>query len=479
MIKELQLYSDIEKYDFFKKSFFSQPKVGFITFSQKAEHYIEAGSGEGKEAYPVDRSVMLHSKALNALKGIGGFEVLYNKEVAWDPQSALNQAREIEARGADCMIYMVGGWVFANQAVWVFKNIHLPSCLWAHTDKRSYAFVGSIVSHGALDNFGIKHEYFFGEHTEKSLLEKIVKFIRAATAVKRLDNQIMANIGGRCMGMVNSEADPVQVRNLFGVEIYHIDQGTLINRAMKMSNVTINSKVDLIKKEFGKIGVNEEKLYQSAALYLAIKDEMLHQQIYFGALKCQPELAGSYCSGCLAVSLLNDELINMSCESDINAAITMRILTLLSGQSSFFADAEHIDFKNNILHLFNCGGSPSCLAPSKKEVNLLPPPDYMGTAGGVNTQFCCREGDVTIARLDRIAGKYVMLLFKGFSSYIKPEKFKNTVAQWPHAFIKLEFDAMRLFPQLRSEHIHMVYGNYTEELACICRLLGIEAIILS
>ncbi len=260
------------------------------------------------------------------------------------------------------MIYMIGGWVFANQAVWVFKNIHLPSCLWAHTDKRSYAFVGSIVSHGALDNFGIKHQYFFGEHTDKSLLEKISKFIRAAATVKRLNNQVMANIGGRCMGMVNSEADSVQVRNIFGVEIYHIDQGIIIDNAKKIDPGTVNQKVSEIKNDFGRVGVSEEKLYQSTALYLALKNEMLHQGIYFGALKCQPELTSNYCSGCLAVSLLNDELINISCESDINAALTMRILSMLSGQPSLFVDAEHIDFENNIFHLFNCGGSPACFA---------------------------------------------------------------------------------------------------------------------
>ena len=470
--------SDLEKFELFKKGFFSRPKVGFITFSQQAEHYMEAGRGEGKEAYPVDRTEMLHKETIKALKASGSFELIYEEDIAWDPPGALKQAQEIQARGADCMIYMVGGWVYANQAVWVFKNIKLPSCLWAHTDKRSYAFVGSIVSHGALDNFGIRHEYFYGEHTDKGLLEKILSFVKAATTVKRLNNQVMAVIGGRCMGMVNSEADSVQVRNLFGVEIYHVDQGTIVDDAKKMNSQPVNIKIAELKKEFGRIGVSEEKLYQSAALYLALKNKLLHQNIYFGALKCQPELVSEYCSGCLAVSFLNDEMLNISCESDINAALTMRILSMISGQSSLFVDVEYIDFTSNILHLFNCGGSPTCFAPAKKEINLLPPPDYMGIAGGVNTQFCCKPGEVTLARLDRIAGRYVLLLFKGNSIYMATEKFENTVIQWPHAFIQLEFDSNRLFPQLRSEHIHMIYGNYIEELSYFCSLLGIDTILL-
>ncbi len=102
----------------------------------------------------------------------------------------------------------------------------------------------------------------------------------------------------------------------------------------------------------------------------------------------------------------------------------------------------------------------------------------MGKAGGVNTQFCCKPGEVTLARLDRIAGKYMMLMFKGNSKYVNAEKFENTVTQWPHAFIELDFDAGKLFPQLRSEHIHMVYGNYLEELDYFCKLLDIESICL-
>jgi L-fucose isomerase len=100
----------------------------------------------------------------------------------------------------------------------------------------------------------------------------------------------------------------------------------------------------------------------------------------------------------------------------------------------------------------------------------------MGIAGGVNTQFCCREGTVTLARLDRIAGRYVILLFKGYSEFIPPDNFTDTVKQWPHAFIRVDFNSRDLYPQLRSEHIHMVYGDFTREIEMICAMLDIEII---
>ena len=462
----------------FQKEMFAKTRVGFITFGMRAEHYMEGGKGEDKESYPIDRTQVLHDESIKKFKNIADIELFYNEQVAWDPVSAISQVNSLERNDIDCLICMIGGWVFANQAVAAFKNVKVPACLWAHTDKESFAFVGSIVSHGALDNFGIKHEYFFGEHTDSSVIEGLLKFSRGAKTVKRLNNQIMADIGGRCMGMYNSVADPVQVRDVFGVEVYHIDQGTIIESAKNLPLAEVSDKVEEIKHDFGEISVDELKLKQAVSLYLAIKNEMVRQHIFFGALKCQPELVSGYCSGCLAVALLNDELISIACESDINAALTMRIMSIMSGQPAFFADVEHIDFRNNIIHLFNCGGAATKLSPGKESVNLHSPPDFMGVAGGVNTQYCCKEGNVTLARLDRIDGKYIMLLLKGFSRYIEPENFEDTVAQWPHAFIEPGFDTKLLFPQLRSEHIHMVYGDYTNEIEYVCRLLDIKTITL-
>ncbi len=63
-----------EQADFkaYKENLFSKPKVGFLTFSQQAEHYMEGGKGEGKEAYPVDRTDMLHKEAVKSLKAVWG-----------------------------------------------------------------------------------------------------------------------------------------------------------------------------------------------------------------------------------------------------------------------------------------------------------------------------------------------------------------------------------------------------------------------
>ena len=69
-----------------------------------------------------------------------------------------------------------------------------------------------------------------------------------------------------------------------------------------------------------------------------------------------------------------------------------------------------------------------------------------------------------------------MLIFNGQSKYYDIKEFKDTVSQWPHAFIKLDFDSKILFRQLRSEHIHIIYGDYVSELKILCNLLNIRII---
>jgi L-fucose isomerase len=84
---------------------------------------------------------------------------------------------------------------------------------------------------------------------------------------------------------------------------------------------------------------------------------------------------------------------------------------------------------------------------------------------------------VTMARLGRIAGEYVMLILSGEAKEYPREKLAEINPQQPQAFVQLDCSPQEFIAELRCNHIHVVYGHYVRELEVLCRVLGIRPIV--
>lgn len=59
-------------------------------------------------------------------------------------------------------------------------------------------------------------------------------------------------------------------------------------------------------------------------------------------------------SVCLALDRLNKEGIVASCEGDLEAAFSLKIINLLTDKIGWATNISHIDFKDNLLYLTHC-----------------------------------------------------------------------------------------------------------------------------
>jgi L-fucose isomerase-like protein len=48
----------------------------------------------------------------------------------------------------------------------------------------------------------------------------------------------------------------------------------------------------------------------------------------------------------------------------------------------------------------------------------------------------------------------------------------------PHTYVQLSCDHDAFINQLRSEHLHVTYGDLREELSELCRMFDVEPIIV-
>ena len=147
-----------------------------------------------------------------------------------------------------------------------------------------------------------------------------------------------------------------------------------------------------------------------------------------------------------------------------------------------------LDEDNLTIYIPNCGAMCSWYAgrSAKPEENLskiqLRPSFRPG--GGATVYFKAAPGPVTLARLSRRDGEYVMTIFTGEAVEPSPEAYEEFVNargshQLPTMFVKADLDFDELIAEFGSNHLSGVAGLYVDELVHVCWLLDIQPIVLS
>jgi L-fucose isomerase len=165
----------------------------------------------------------------------------------------------------------------------------------------------------------------------------------------------------------------------------------------------------------------------------------------------------------------------------------MQIFKLISNQPVLFADVRHYDSEDNFFDLCNSGQHATFFAARSYDpaVNLAKvefyPESFYFPAGGASVRHIAAPGEVTLARLTRKDGRYVMRIIKGefldFGEEKNEEKARATQIEWPHAFARLKVPVEEFLSSYSSNHIHGVYGDYVEELVHFCKLSGIDFVV--
>jgi L-fucose isomerase len=441
----------------------AKQKAGLITLSLSRERTDLA------EKFRQDASLALEA---------AGIEVCGPKGLVFETDQCIEAARELRRKEVDCVLLLLGTWVFAPSVVDTVRAVDLPFGIWAEDNPGSFSLTAGGMVHGSLDELGLKHRFFYGSPKSTRAMNEISAFVRGAASARDLNGQRLVVIGGRVMGMYTTMADVLQVKRIFGIEIEHIDSLKVHQAAESLPDGEVQKARRRLAGNLGRINTNEGALEKSIRLYLALKSILGAEGYALAAVKCQEEMINGYACFCLANSLLNNEGYTVSCEADINAALMMRILSTVSGGISLFGDVNHLDQEHDTLRIVNCGSMPTLLSEVEKEVDLENQYEYMGAAGGATTVFSVKESPVTLARLFRIKGEYAMVAAEGSTEKFPKERFKEAREYWPQAMVKLDCDCHDLVQNIRSNHMHLCLGHHLDALKEFCSLKGIELIAL-
>lgn len=410
-----------------------------------------------------------------------GLDVIRIEEIVEDSRTSLEKTKYLIERGIHCIIFMIGAWPLPSTAIDAIDKLdkRVSIILWGFPDLTVLSLVPTCHFHGAFDDLGIDHNFVYGNPEDKNFIETVKISAKASQVAIELNGMNLGLFGGRYFYMYTGMSDLVQVKKVFGVETTCINEFWLVKEAEKIEESKIKEYSRVLHKKYKNISTATDVEEKSIRLYFALKKYAKEYNLDFAAVKCMPEVQGDYCSHCLSVSMNINEGMVVACEADINAALTMQILKLVSNSSPGFGDICELNRKEGILRLANCGAIATELASSPDEVHFMEQYDYLcsGPGTGMTTSFFAKPGKVTLARLGRIKCEYVMQISSGEALSVPRKRLGEIRDRYPQIIIRLDSDPEGFLQNCRSNHMHWVYGEYKEYLKKICKILGIREVV--
>jgi L-fucose isomerase-like protein len=421
--------------------------------------------------------------------------------VLFDEVDITNRARRIQEEGADCVLLIVGTWIYSSIVVAAVNDLHCPFVLWGYSERIANGNLGaSLQIRYVLEEIGKNFLYLAGPSRDEANHDAVLKYLRAAWVQKALRGRKIATIGGKCMMMYQTQVNEYSWKRTFGVDFPQYDTAQVFK---EMENVPDDearkvekdflAKVNAVHWEAGEDKPEKDAVFTQAKMFLAFKRLQKLYGIDVFANKCMPEMSaipyGYGYAGCLATCMLNEAGIMTACEADVPACLSMYILHLLSGRPVFFADIARLNKPERRITFFNCGTAPMSLADPKRGVELWPMPGniadeavpeeyYCGKMKGLTVKFDLEnDREVTLLRIGGNDGtlRFHVALADTCPREVEPDEIIGN--RWPGFGIRVRGDLQAFLEHTVGHHYCIAYGNYAEELRDLAKIYGIRYVL--
>ena len=466
-------------------------KIGILTMSDGREYLHKKFE---------DLNFKKQHSIAKALTDTGLFEVVEGERIVNSNTVAKEEGLRLRENSVEATIFNYTIWCYPQYTVAAQNFAPGPYLLFSNLHPSQCGMVGMLAAAGSLDQIGVPYKKLWGDVSEKEVLEKMVSFLKACSAVNRLKGLTFGNFGGRPLGMYTAVANLEQWQKLFGIDSENIEQDDIIRAGEKADEQEVEKAFKWLSEKVGNIGYNgknltEEKLKTQIRSYIGLRDIIKEKNLDFVGIKAHGDLTDRYCTMDIAEAFLNDpydwngpkEPTVAATESDMDGALTMQIFKHLTGMPVLFADVRHYNKEKDVWYFSNSGTHATYFAGASLNpddnlplVSLLPETsDY--PAGGASVHHFAKEGKVTLARFARKNGQYHLTIVPAeFKTYDRDEMVKMgsiTTPQWPVAFAKLKVSADFFINNFPCNHIHGVYGDYVDDLVNVAKLLNIPVTI--
>ncbi|MEN6301784.1 MAG: hypothetical protein ABFD96_03625 [Armatimonadia bacterium] len=396
-------------------------------------------------------------------------------EPATDAPAAAEAAKELLKHDPEGIVVLPGTWLEGATALAAIREVeHLPLALWGlpmfdWESKREStgSFVAVCSLKAPLERMDYRFKTVVGLPDDPATVNELASFAHAAHATARLKRLRAGLIGYSAMSIYPGTFDHVLLRKQIGPEVVHLDTYTLVREAERAYEAEVQALAERVGGQ-AEVQATPERLRKACGLAAALKSLVAKHHLQALNVKCQYELSQEYgMTACLPMALLADEGVVASCEGDMMVTVTQALLHYLTAQTVTYGDI--LDLQDNRLLLSACGFAPFGLA-HEGDTRRVCEFDYPGFDGLI-CSFTLKRGPVTFARLAEGKGDYYLVYGtgSGVDTDLRQGKF-------PALQIEMDGSPARLMEIIPSQHFALCYGDVSQQLEDVCRILGLRAL---
>lgn len=326
----------------------------------------------------------------------------------------------------------------------------------------------SAALRGSLQEMGVPCEwisYLPDEGLTDGKMRKLRALLTAARAIGLLKSTRMMFFGHNFNGITSAGFDLSVLRRRFGTEVWSTDGSELIARMKAVSEAELRSAAALVDdKVRGDLGHKRDGVIRMTA---ALRNYAREYGLQAVNMRCHTEFSQTFgLTGCLALSLLGDEVIT-SCEADLPVTLTQVLLHYLSGgENSAYVDLRLLE--DGRVKVGACGMAPCglCMGECAK----------VGGEGGylTNASFL-RPGKLTLARILKFpGGKLAIHRTAGTASGETSPLREMGCAVYPMTQITLDTPTAEFTEHLGGNHYALVYAGVEDALRLFAKYTGVE-----
>ena len=370
------------------------------------------------------------------------------------------EAAELPADSFRALFIATGG--VECQVKDAFAILPDPALLVADGTHNSLAASLEIASF--LREKGIQSEVVHG--TVSQIAERLVQLSRLHDVRSKLSGKRIGVIGTPSDWLISSGIDPEAAKERWGVELVHLP----LERVYELYDGVTEKEVAhaceaLRKRAKGCVEPTDEDIVKSMRLAVALRKLVEEENLSALTLACFRLLERTATTGCLALSLLNDEGIMAGCEGDLQTLFTMMLVQAATGKASFMANPSKIDTYTNEVVMAHC-----TIGLDQTQGFVLR--NHFESLSGVAIQGMLPQGKVTVVKIGgRDLDKYFVT-----SAYLQENLNHHNMCRTQ---VRLHFNkpaSYFLRNSIGNHHVVLV-GDYSDLLSDLLSAAGCSRVV--
>lgn len=387
----------------------------------------------------------------------------------------LDEARQtwkfFEQKNVDSIILFNGTFSLSNLMTEIIRNSNVPFLIWGVEEyleeKRliSGSMIGLMPAGAVFKNLDKKFSFIYGSVKKDNVKDQLKSFLKSVMAIVVLREAKIGLIGSRPDGFEIANYDELVIKNIFGTTITKVSMSYFLDLIDSISDKDAEEDVKVQKKIFDMSKVSAAEARELSRIYVATKKVIQENNLAAYAPQCWPELRMDRKTPiCPINGRITAEGVMASCEADVDCALTMMVLNVLSnGGTPWTADFVNIFDDKDALLWWHCGNASYNISEGKPLIEVV----YEGPA----QTAVMKQGTATVCRINHFRGGFG--IYAGVGEVVK----SKPIFRGSNMLVKMSGGNMEYVKFLLKNgvphHNVLVHGDVINELVEFANLINL------